>query len=158
MSRQITAYIRGDIVYVGKAPAEEIGSEIHASRPAVVVSNDTLNISSPVISVVYLTTKPKTNMPSHVIIESTGRTSTAICEQINTISKERISGYNGKCTDDEMKLIDAGILNALALDAPRGENAGGHLNAANKSTAALESELHIYKELYNSLLERITNK
>ena len=84
-------------------------------------------------------------MPSHVIIESTGRTSTAICEQINAISKERISGYNGKCTDDEMKLIDAGILNALALDAPRGENAGGHLNAANKSTAVLESELHIYK-------------
>ena len=54
MSRQITAYIRGDIVYVGKSPAEEIGSEIHASRPAVVVSNDILNISSPVISVVYL--------------------------------------------------------------------------------------------------------
>lgn len=84
-------YMRGDIVYVDKSPTAEIGSEMHTARPGVIVSNDTLNITSPVVTVVFLTTKPKTNMPSHVTIESTGRKSTAICEQINTISKERIA-------------------------------------------------------------------
>lgn len=121
----VREYMRGDIVYVEKSPYIEIGSEMHASRPAVIVSNDVLNITSPVVSVVFLTTKPKSSMPSHVIIESATRTSTAICEQINTISKERISGYNGTCTADEMKQIDTAICNALSLEAPRNDAGGG---------------------------------
>lgn len=150
-------YMRGDIVYIDKSPATEIGSEIHTARPGVIVSNDTLNITSPVVTVVFLTTKPKTNMPSHVTIESTGRKSTAICEQINTISKERISGYNCTCTDDEMKQIDAAICASLNIEAPRDTNAGGHVNSIS-ADAALESELRVYKELYEKLLEKVTTK
>ena len=38
-------------------------------RPAVIVSNDKNNAKSNTVEVVYMTTKPKTDLPTHVYIE-----------------------------------------------------------------------------------------
>ena len=59
---------RGDIYYIRGAYGT--GSEQRGERPAIIVSNDTGNTYAPVVEVVYLTTKRKTIIPTHVYINS----------------------------------------------------------------------------------------
>jgi len=91
------------------------GSEQFADRPAVIVSNDENNKHSGVVEVVYLTTQPKTDLPTHVIIRSTGRTSTVLCEQITSVSVDRVNNYIGQVSEQEMKSIDIALMISLAI-------------------------------------------
>lgn len=100
---------RGDIHYIQRR--DTVGHEIAKSRPAIIVSNDNLNAHLEVIEVVYLTTSPKQEFGTHVQINSTGRTSTALCENIDHVDKSLVGDYCGSCTPREMEAID----NALAL-------------------------------------------
>ena len=88
---------RGDIFYVHKFGIQ-VGSEEHTGRPGVVVSCDEGNRYSETVQVAFCTTQPKSNLPTHVEILSTGRASTVMCEQINTVSLERLGNYIGRCT------------------------------------------------------------
>ena len=101
---------RGDIYYINSLYTEE-GFEQKAGRPAVIVSNDALNEFSSVVEVVYLTTQPKKDLLTHVFIRSATYPSTVLCEQITSVSKERVGEYIGKCTKTELEAID----NALAI-------------------------------------------
>lgn len=104
---------RGDIYYIEKHDA--YGSEIRKARPGVIVSNDTLNQTSDVVEVVYLTTQPKKELPTHVCINATGCESTALCEQINAVDIRRVGSYCGTCTEDEMLAIDRALCASLDL-------------------------------------------
>ena len=61
---------RGDIYYIESGYAT-VGSEQRPGRPAIVVSNDRNNEHSSTLEVVYLTTQPKHDLPTHVTIRST---------------------------------------------------------------------------------------
>lgn len=106
---------RGEIFYIGKAGATT-GSEQFADRPGIVVSNDMGNEHSSMIEIVYLTTQTKTDLPTHVTIRSTGRVSTALCEQVMSVSTDRVHGYIGQCSDKEMENIDIALMISLGLD------------------------------------------
>ena len=108
---------RGDIYYIVNNYQEE-GSEQRAGRPAVVVSNDKGNQHSNVIEVVYLTTQPKTDLPTHIDIKSANRPSIALCEQISSVSKERLGNYIGTCTKYELEMLNAGMMISLGIDIP----------------------------------------
>lgn len=105
---------RGDIFYVESIYNEE-GSEQKSGRPAVIVSNDKGNEYSPVVSVVYLTTQPKNDLPTHVTIRSSQKISTALCEQVTTVAKTRLGSYMTTCTKAEMDQISCSIGIALGL-------------------------------------------
>lgn len=107
---------RGEIFYISRGVAS-CGSEQQADRPAVVVSNDRNNENSTTVEVVYLTTQPKTDLPTHAVIRSTGRISTVLCEQIHTVAVERVVKYIGQCSDKEMENIDIALMISLSLDA-----------------------------------------
>lgn len=107
---------RGEIFYIGREEASYKGSEQHADRPAVVVSNDKNNENSGVVEIVYMTTQPKTDLPTHVTVRSTGRVSTVLCEQVYSVSTERIRSYIGQCTEKEMENIDIALMISLQLD------------------------------------------
>lgn len=107
---------RGEIFYISRGGASYNGSEQHADRPAVVVSNNKNNENSNVVEVVYMTTQPKTDLPTHVTIRSTGRISTVLCEQVYSVSTERVGTYIGECTDKEMENIDIALMISLQLD------------------------------------------
>ena len=96
---------RGEIFYIARGGATN-GSEQFADRPAVVVSNDENNKHSGVIEVVYMTTQPKTDLPTHVTVRSTGRLSTVLCEQVSSVSTDRVNNYIGQVSEQEMKNID----------------------------------------------------
>lgn len=110
---------RGDIFYVGGGMAT--GSEMRANRPAVVVSNDDGNKYAPIVEMVFLTTREKESLPTHVRINSAERPSLALCEQIMTVCKSRLERRIGSVTAEEMQNID----NALKISLGIHINAGG---------------------------------
>lgn len=110
---------RGDIFYVDYFPT--VGSEQRGGRPAIVVSNNKNNENSETIEVVYLTTQPKADLPTHVIVRGTGTKSTALCEQVHTISTDRLGDFKGECSTDEMQMIDCALAISLGLEQEKEE-------------------------------------
>ena len=106
---------RGDIYYVREIK-DAVGSEQKGYRPAIVISNNVGNKHSKIKQVVYITTKNKNEIPTHVVINSAKYTSIAICEQIFSVSDERIEKYVGHCTEEEMEKIDKALMISIGLD------------------------------------------
>ena len=104
---------RGDIYYIDKEPV--YGSEQQGGRPAIVVSNNVGNKASDIIQVIYITTQPKNDLPTHVTIYSARQISTALCEQIWPVSQSRVGDYVGSITADEMVKIDRALAISLGL-------------------------------------------
>lgn len=80
---------RGEMFYISRGGASYSGSEQHSDRPAVVVSNNKNNENSNVVEIVYMTTQPKTDLPTHVTVRSTGRPSTVLCDW-----EQRLNPFN----------------------------------------------------------------
>ena len=106
--------IRGEIYYV-KSSSDAVGCEQSGTRPAIIVSNDVGNKYSTIKEVVFLTTRAKPSMPTHVIINTSIEPSIAMCEQITTVDDQRIKEYIGKCSKCEMQHINAALAISLAL-------------------------------------------
>lgn len=88
----MTEIYRGDIYYI--MPFYTVtGSEQRAGRPGVVVSNDINNRHSPNVEIVFLTSQEKKPLPTHVPVMCRVP-STALCENIQTVSKERLVGLS----------------------------------------------------------------
>lgn len=116
---------RGDIFYVKKT-GPVTGSEQDAGRPAVIVSNEYGNEYSTIVEVVYLTKQEKTPLPTHCTVVCKVK-STALCEQIYTVSKDRLGDFVKACTADEMAAIDRCLMISLGLkDEPDAFEAAAH--------------------------------
>lgn len=147
-------YKRGDIFYIYKQPA--YGSEQEAGRPGVIVSNNTNNHFSNVLEVVYLTTRHKPELPTHVEITANGVSSTVLCEQVNSVSVNRIGDYITSLTDAEMKPIDDALMASLGLDRPA-PKIYSPIQPEGSSDLVVKTERDLYKHLYEQLLEKISN-
>lgn len=156
---------RGDMYYVDPTGMSE-GSEQKAGRPAIIVSNDMGNANSSVVEVVYLTTQPKSKLPTHVEISSAPKPSIALCEQITTVSKDRLSNLIGGISKREMDSINKALEISLSLaplhedtqeSAPQTVVTGeerGNMNQ-NQEFVQLKAERDTYKAMYDSLLSRL---
>lgn len=149
---------RGEIYFITNTNRDE-GNEIRGNRPAVIVSNDTINKHSGVVEIVYTTTQPKKDLPTHVLTRSTLRPSTILCEQVHTVSTLRVGDYLGELTEQELAAVDTALAISLNLDFKQ-ETTLTPLNLANPDTDAqlvkLETERDLYRKLYSELLETIT--
>ena len=145
---------RGEIYYVH--PTDAVGSENHAGRPAVIVSNDIGNKYGVVVEVVYLTTQKKRPLPTHVPLTSMPSESTAMCEQVHSVSKERIGEFYAKCTAEELSAIDNALMVSLGLKiaTKSNENAKVEETGEKGKEIELKAKLELYKGLYERLLER----
>ena len=106
-------YHRGEIFFINEG--ESSGSEQGGARPGIIVSNDVGNKHAPIVEVVYLTSREKKLMPTHVRIKSSPIPSIALCERIETVYKKRIGKYLAKATMDEMKQIDKALAVSIGL-------------------------------------------
>lgn len=128
----------------------------------------------------YLTTQPKADLPTHVLIRSTDRESTALCEQITSVSVERIGDYKGHVTETEMAGLEIAML--VSLDLQIGpvkekvvevikevpvevikevtvEPTGSQTEAALVSElAAANAKYEVLQAMYESLLSRVLGK
>lgn len=153
---------REEIYHIGKSfNSNIVGSEQEADRPAIIVSNNKGNEFSNCVEIVYLTSQAKKPMPTHVSIECSVP-STALCEQVYTVSKERLKEYIKRCSDEEMERIDKALMISLGID-----NVEAHEKEPEKEftipakaemaieAVKVEQERNIYKDLYEKLLEKM---
>lgn len=134
---------RGEIYYI-ESTYRETGSEQRGGRPAVIVSNDKNNENSEVVEVVYMTTKPKNDLPTHVFIRSALSPSTVLCEQVNSVSVKRIGTLIGKLTKSELAAVDSALAISLGID----------FMDPDVEKIKLETERDLYRNLYNELLSK----
>lgn len=144
---------RGDIFYIANSKCYATNPSVEAGRPGIVVSCDELNEHSPSVEVVYLTTKDKKPMATHVPILCKIN-STALCETIYTVSKDRLCDYVRTCSDKEMSEIDKGMLHSLGIATTYIEREVEEADTQDSSALAVERNL--YKNLYEQLLDKFT--
>lgn len=149
----IQDYCRGDIFFI--AEGAYTGSEQNGGRPGVIVSNDVGNKHSPNVEVVFLTSREKKPMPTHVEVLCKVP-SIALCENIQTVSKERLDSFIRSCTTSEMKNIDNALLCSLGLHAPAVVGGGTQVpTTAPAAVSEAEIERNLYKALYEQLLDKV---
>lgn len=168
---------RGEIYFI-KSTYREEGSEQRADRPAVIVSNDANNENSDVVEVVYMTTRPKTDLPTHVFTRSALSPSTILCEQVQSVGKHRVGTMIGTLTEQELAAVDTALAISLGLDLhhaatvmrePTEEELEKLLQdklsqskielitpEPDAQLIRLETERDLYQKLYSELLENIT--
>lgn len=144
---------RGDIFYIANSKCYATNPSVEAGRPGIVVSCDELNEHSPSVEVVYLTTKDKKPMATHVPILCKIN-STALCETIYTVSKDRLGDYVRTCSDKEMAESDKGMLHSLGIATTYIEREVEEADTQDSSALAVERNL--YKNLYEQLLDKFT--
>lgn len=155
---------RGDIFYISRTPV--IGHEQFSGRPAIVVSCNANNKHCETVEIVYLTTQPKADLPTHVMIRSAKFQSTALCEQVTTVSTSRLGDHYGSCTREEMEEVDAAIMVSLGLcfgiaaqveshEAEKSETTMVCAQNDNGAIARLEAERDTYRTMYEALLSKV---
>lgn len=161
---------RGEIYWIGVP--DGVGHEMKKDRPGIVVSCDALNVSSPLIQVVYLSSSPKRDLPEHVTIRSAAKVSTAMCETVYTVDKSRVKAYVGRCTEREMEQVGLGLLSGLGLafGSPQEDLAspqesgdedepvwgGDEERTASAALVIAQTERDTYRRMYEDLLDRLT--
>ncbi len=106
----------GDIYFVDLPLLQ--GSVQGGKRPCILMSNQLALNSSPVVVIIPLTSKEKKPQRTHTKlgIESGLKIqSTALCEQILTVSKERLINKIGKVPSYKMKEIADAVKFQMAL-------------------------------------------
>jgi mRNA interferase MazF len=155
---------RGQVFYIERFHTE--GSEQQPGRPAIVVSNDTNNHFSDVVTVVYITSRPKTNLPTHVSITSTPKYSTALCEQPTSVSKNRAGDWCATLSNSEMAEIDNALMIALGIErkpscagcscGTRDEPPDISPHTLSDEYIILKAERDLYEKLYRELINTTT--
>ena len=159
---------RGDIFYITYSKNfNDSYSYDTTGRPGVIVSDDHLNRGSEYVEVVYLTTKIKRDMPTHADVFCKSP-STALCETIHTVEKDRIGTYVRTVSDEEMKDIERGLINSLGMSMNEPKES---INDSEATTTIKNSELlsmqkniqltaerDMYKKLYEDLLVKAVER
>lgn len=128
---------RGDVFYIRHVASE--GHEITKQRPAVVVSNNITNKNSFVITVAYITSRPKADIPIHADIDTGLVHGTVLCEQIACVDKTRLVNYVGHLPPDQMARVDNALQAALGF-VPALNPAVTDRSIASITTFAVEDE------------------
>lgn len=98
MNHQFDHTVRKYDIWLADLPAVPESHVQSGVRPVVVVSNDTANQCSPLISIIPLTSNlARPDIPTHTVIQSRflERISMALCEQMMTIDKSRLKERMG---------------------------------------------------------------
>jgi mRNA interferase MazF len=97
------------------------GSEQAGRRPALVIQADAGNTNPnyPNTIVAAISTA-RARVPTHIEIDPSTTnglrdTSSVKCEQLVTISKDRLQGRIGQLTDEELHRVNGGLQRAIAI-------------------------------------------
>ncbi len=110
---------RGDLIVVDLEPT--IGHEIRKARPCVVVQRDAFNrYGSTTIVCPVTDAKGRAETIVEILIPATvgGATKDSLvrCDQVRTVSVERLRSRLGSVPPDVMERIDSGLRRMLDLD------------------------------------------
>ena len=98
---------RGSIWWVEFDPA--VGSEIHKTRPAVIVSNDTANKFLARVVVIPLTSNISRVYPGEAIVTVNGTKNKAMTDQIMSADKSRLKNKIAELSDNDTVSIETAM-------------------------------------------------
>jgi mRNA-degrading endonuclease toxin of MazEF toxin-antitoxin module len=112
---------RGEIYWADLAPRS--GSEQRGRRPVLVLSHDGFNLTPGWRSVAVVplsTSEGQTRRGPTAVEVATGaesaRRSIALCHQITTLDRGKLSEYVGTLTREDLSRVEAGVKAALDLN------------------------------------------
>jgi mRNA interferase MazF len=105
--------IRGSIWWVEFDPA--VGSEIHKTRPAIIVSNDIANQYLNRVVVVPLTSNVSRVYPGEAIVLVNGVPNKAMSDQIMSADKGRLKNKLGMLSDVDFLSLENALKEFLNL-------------------------------------------
>lgn len=144
---------KGDIYYVSKDSLEDLNTyTILPGRPAIVVSTAAVNNVQNVVSVVFMTSKPKMQHPAHFVTHCQGVTGTALCEEITTVDKSRLGKYVGKLSDSELQKLDECLRHTFGLNGSDDTATKEELARADAIIERLYKNIESYKDIIKELL------
>lgn len=156
------------------------GSEQGYYRPAVILSNNHANETSPTVNVAFTTTKCKP-IGVNVEVMATGRPSWVLCNQIATVDKARFGTMMGvlnsaeqKAVDDALeKVFDLGYVDEAALKEKESEIAGLNLLVSeakaevavacaevakrDEEIASLKMEIEMWQKCYGRCMDMLVD-
>jgi len=110
---------RGELYWLDWSPSR--GSEQAGRRPALILASDAANQNPryPLTIVVALSTAQR-NVLTHVIVEPNAENglhtrSSIKCEQVMTVSKDRLLGKIGRLVEADMARVEIALKRALSL-------------------------------------------
>src|SRR5271168_1476855 len=95
---------RGDIYWVDLNPTK--GSEINKLRPCVLIGATPINQARHTVVVIPLSTSSKARPPLTIAVSCLGKKVTAICDQIRTVDKSRISKFAGNLSVHDLNALE----------------------------------------------------
>jgi len=104
---------RGDVYWVDLNPTK--GSEINKKRPCVIVSASPINRARNTVVVVPLSTAARPRPPIVINVECLGKKVSAICDQIRTVDKSRLTQLAGNLTAQNLDAVDDSLRQILSL-------------------------------------------
>ena len=118
IGRDKTTVARGDILEVDLEPAK--GSEMAKTRPCLVVSNNAANQSSPLVTIVAITSQPpRKPYPFMVEIPATAKMpkkSWVNVGHLRTIDRQRLTGkYLTSLDSATMRKVDTALKKQLGI-------------------------------------------
>jgi mRNA interferase MazF len=99
--------IRGSVWWVEFDPA--VGSEIHKTRPAVIISNDTANKYLERVVVVPFTSNVSKVYPGEAVVTVDGKKSKAMTDQIMSADKSRLKNKIDVLSDNDMDTLETAM-------------------------------------------------
>ncbi len=104
---------RGDIYWVNLEPTQ--GSEINKLRPCVLVSATAINQARRTVIVIPLSTSAKARPPIAIEVHCLGKQVSAICDQIRTVDKGRLTRLAGHLSAAELNSVEDSLRQVLSL-------------------------------------------
>ena len=104
---------RGSVWWVEFDPA--VGSEVHKTRPAVIISNDTANKFLSRVVVVPLTSNVSRVYPGEAIVTINGTMNKAMADQIMSADKSRLRRKLGSLSAADMSALESAIKRFLDM-------------------------------------------
>ncbi len=104
---------RGEVWWVEFDPS--VGSEIHKTRPAVIVSNNAANRNLSRVVVVPVTSNTDRQYPGEAVVTIGGQSSKAMADQIMAADKSRLKSQLGALSKTDMLAVEDAIKVHLAL-------------------------------------------
>jgi mRNA interferase MazF len=104
---------RGEVWWVDFDPS--VGGEIQKTRPAVIVSNDSSNLSLNRLQVVPISSQVSRVYASETLVMLNGQQRKVMADQLTTISKLRLGNRISQLSAPDMVKIDRAIKFQLGL-------------------------------------------
>jgi mRNA interferase MazF len=112
MSSGPNSVFRGGVYWVNLDPT--VGSEVKKTRPALILSNDQQNSVGKRFIVAPLTSALGKIYPFEVLVNLNSKQSKVMLDQIRTIDQQRLAGYVGELSPEEIESVERAL--KLVLD------------------------------------------